>query len=457
MNRLRLLIALLTCSLVAVPMLASSSGQQDPILGTDGTVFRLLQGQYSDLFPAGAETALDSPVLALELTDANGKMERYLVPGTETRDREASPALMLEETTQVAYLLWEELFNGIHPLLQLTSFDGESWSPVVEIASGPFSRKGSPRLEVTRDSAVLSSAEGFGDRTIAHLTWWQGGTSGASKKFYTPIALTGGVEQGTTPVFELSSFFANGEEAVGGVPSAMSDLLVIEPGDDSRSTVLAFLDARTHQIRTLRSEMIPNVLSSFADKARLEIVIIGRRFQDKGAIAEATRQRLTEIGGAFHPASLAYMVESVANYIESWEGNLTDADELEFMAGKARLEIVIIGSTIDANGLPADAEAYLLEVGQAAQGQARPGLLKLSRGGEWALPVIDDVVTSADLFVSESGRQVLLAWEGERHPERVYYRLSGEDGWDDASYLSIREDLDRATVYRLLAEQIRNH
>lgn len=457
MSTLRLLIALIICSIVAGPVSALSA-EEDPVLGSDGTIYRLLQGQYADLFPLGSMTAADAPVLALDVTGANGEVQRLLVPGTETRDREASPVLLLEESTQRIYLLWEELFNGIHPLLQLTSFDGEIWTPVVEIASGPFSRKGSPRLEVTRDAGGLNSgADGITDRSVAHLTWWQGGASGASKKFYAPMALAGGAEQGTTPVFDLAAFFASGEDAQGDLQPAFSDLLVIEPGGESSSAVMAFLDSRTHNVRSLRSEMIPGVLSSFADKARLEIVIIGQRFHGKRAIAERMRSKLMELGGDFHPASLAYIVDSLAEFIEGWQGDLSREGQLEFMAGKARLEIVIIGSTIDANGLPADADAYLLEVGAVAEGQERPGLLKLSRGGEWALPPIDDRVTTARLFVSKSGRQVLLAWEGERFEDRVTYRISNEEGWSDASYLSIRADLDRDTVYRLLAEQVRNH
>ncbi len=443
--------------LVAVPMSAQVS-ESEPVLGNDGTIFRLLKGSYGELFADSEAANADHPVLVLEITDATGAVARHLVPGTETRDREVSPVLLLEESSQVLYLLWEEIFNGIHPLLQLTSFDGDAWAPVVDISSGPFSRKGSPRLEVTRDGGgAMASSDALAERTIAHLTWWQGGTAEASHKFYAPIVLSGQSEETATPVFDLATFFALGEDASGHLDPVFADLLTIQPGPESRSTVIAFLDSRTHQIRVLRNEMIPSILTAFSDKARLEIVITGQRIHSKQALADEMRHQLTTIGEGLHPASLAYMVESVAAFIEGWHGDLNRTGELELMAEKARLEIVITGSTIDANGLPANADAYLMEVGQLADGSGRPTLLKISRGGAWTLPEINDRLTDARLFVAGSGRQVLLAWEGETVENRVYYRLSSDGGWGDASYLDIRPDLDRDTVYRLLAEQVRNH
>lgn len=455
--RLHHLLVLLAILLLAVPMSAQVS-ESEPVLGNDGTIFRLLKGSYGELFAEGNAVTAEHPVLVLEITDAQGAVVRHLVPGTETRDREASPVLLLEESSQVLYLLWEELFNGIHPLLQLTSFDGEAWAPVVDITSGPFSRKGSPRLEVTRDGGgAIAASEAMAERTMAHLTWWQGVAGEASKKFYAPIVLSGGSEE-TTQVFDLATFFARGDDAIASLDPLLADLLVIEPGPDTRSSVIAFLDSRTHEVRTVRSEMIPGILTAFSDKARLEIVITGHRLHAKDALADAMRHQLTVIGSDFHPASLAYMVESVASFIEGWQGDLSDAGQLELMAEKARLEIVITGSTIDANGLPANADAYLLEVGHSVDGSGRPSLLKISYGGAWELPEIEERLTDVRLFVSGSARQVLLAWEGETVEDRVYYRLSSEDGsWDDASYLDIRPDLDRDTVYRLLAEQVRNH
>lgn len=449
MKRLRQLVVLLAFCLIAVPMAAQVT-EGEPVLANDGTVYRLLKGPYSEFF--GSETAQAGfPVLVLEVTAVGGEPVLHLVPETATRDREASPFLLLEESSQVVYLLWEELFNGIHPLLQLTSFDGEAWTPVVEIASGPFSRKGSPQLGVTQE-LNLSKV----DRSIAHLTWWQGGVSGPSKKFYAPIVLTGGVEQGNTPVFELSDFFAEDEAADGPMVTAFSDLLVVEPGSDPRSAVVAFVDPRTQRLRTIRSEMMPGLLTSFSDKARLEIVITGQRLNSKQALADAMRLQLTDIGDGFHPASLAYMVEGVASFIEGWQGDLTVPGELELMAEKARLEIVITGSTIDANGLPADADAYLIEVGRLADGSGEPSLLKLSKGSSWQLPTVEDEVITASLYVAESARHVLLAWEGNKFENRIYYRTTQDEGWSDASYLEIRPDLDRDTIYRLLSQQVQN-
>ncbi len=443
-------ILLLLLGLMASPMWAAQGSEAEHVLGNDGTLYRLLNGTYGELFgdPESAEAAF--PVLALEINSPGGESERHLVPETGTRDREASPLLVLEESSQVLYLLWEELFNGIHPSLQLTRFDGETWSPVVEIASGPFSRKGSPQLEVTRELSVSGV-----DRSIAHLTWWQGGTASASRKYYAPIVLAGGVEQGNTPIFDLGEFFASDEARDGVVPEALGDLLVVQPGGSARSVVAGFLDPRSQRIRTLRSEMVPGVLTNFSDKARLEIVITGQRLNTKQALAEEMRHRLSVIGaGDFHPASLVYMVDGVADYITQWSGDLKAPGELESLAEKARLEIVITGTTIDANGLPAEADAYLLDVGALTGVPGDGSVIKISRGGSWALPEFDDTLTEARLFVSASGRQALLAWQGEKYANRVTYRTTQDDGWSDSSYVEVRPDLDLETIYRLLAQQM---
>ena len=58
----------------------------------------------------------------------------------------------------------------------------------------------------------------------------------------------------------------------------------------------------------------------------------------------------------------------------------------------------------------------------------------------------------AEIFVSESGRNVIVTWDGDGC---IHYLESTDDGWSEPGTIELTEDLDRDAVYRMLSERVR--
>ncbi len=414
------------------------------VLGSDGTVFRLHEGTYGKLFPEGTAAEADNPVLALDILRADGVVERRLVPGTASADPDSSSSVVFERNLGV-YVLWETLFNGLHPQLHLTSFDGAEWSEVIEIANGPFSHKGSPQLVVTRErSRYLDIAA---HRTVLHVTWWEE-TADAVLKRYAPIFIEGGSYIGWSPVIDLAGFVAeNGEELlpdVAGLESALS----LQPGKNDRTVVVGFLNPRTHSLSTVEIEVLPAALGRIADGARAHIVILGNAVRSHGELAQGVGEKMIELGGDFHQATLSYMVNEVVSAVAVAPEELTSGG-IESIADKARAHIVILGSQFGPDGLVNLGQPQILEIGQAPGGGGPYHYIKVSVVSDRLAP---EVGGPAELFLSESGQSLIVSWEDEG---RIHYLESTEEGWSELSMIDLTEDLDRETAYRMLAERVR--
>ena len=412
------------------------------VLGSDGTVFRLHEGTYGELFPEGAEADAEAPVLALDVLRAEGPAERWLVPGTESPDPDSSSSVVFEDNLGV-YVLWETLFNGLHPQLKLTSFDGFEWSEVIEIANGPFSFKGSPELLITRERSRNPEVE---DRTTLHLTWWEE-SAGAVLKRYAPVFIQGGSYIGWSPVFELSDFLAAAEdEALPEVPG-LERALSLRAGKNDRTVVAGFLNPRTHRLSAVEMEVLPSALGNMADKARAHIVILGSSAKSLGELARGVGEKMVELGGDFHEATLDYMTARVMAAVESAPDELTPAG-IESIADKARAHIVILGSQFGPDGLVNLGEPQILAIGQAASGGEPYQYVRVSVVSDREAPQVGG---PAELFLSESGQNMIVSWEDEG---RIYYVESAEEGWSEPSAIDLTEDLDRETAYRMLSERI---
>ncbi|MCP3959812.1 MAG: hypothetical protein GY719_18340 [bacterium] len=420
---------------------AAAAQGRDLVLGSDGTVFRLQAGSYGELFPEGRETYPDYPVLALDVTSSDGVSERLLVPGTETWDPESSPSLVYEKSIGVLYLLWQTDFNGIHPLFELTSFDGAEWSDVIEISHGPFTRKGSPRLAITREAS-----EGGSERIVLHLVWREE-AAGVSLKRYAPIIIDGGSYLGWSPVIDLASFQPSDDGALSDV-RGLENALAVRPGQNPHSIVIGFLNPETHRLSTLEVELVPQAVASLADGVRGHIVIIGVNAASHDELAEAAREKVLEDGGAFHESARRYIADEVGETVRQSREALTP-EGIVSIADGVRGHIVIIGAHIGSGGLGDSGESQILEIGQAAAGGAPYHYLEVSVVSDRKVPEIDGV---GELILSESGRNVIIAWEQDG---AVFYRESIEESWSEPVMIELSESLDRETVFQMLEERVR--
>lgn len=425
---------------LGAPALAAQP--QQLVLGSDGTVYRLLEGAYGDLFPEGGETHADHPVLALDVQRAEGVTERWLVPGTESVDPEGSSSVVLERNLGV-YVLWETLFNGLHPQLHLTSFDGVEWSEVIEISNGPFSYKGSPQLEVTREHGRNADEP---DRTVLHVTWWEE-SGGAVLKRYAPIIIQDGSYIGWSPVIGLGGLLAADPEAELYDVPGLEHVLTLRSGKNERTVMVGFLNPSTHRLSAVEIEVLPGALGSLADGARAHIVILGSSVKTHGELAQGVKEKLLELGHDFHQATLSYIAGEVAARVAESPDELT-LQGIESIADQARAHIVILGSQFGPDGLVNAGEPQILEIGQSSAGGGPFHYVKVSVVADLEAP---EVGGPAELILSESGQSMILSWEEEG---AIHYLENIEEGWSEPSVIELSEELDRETAYRMLGERV---
>ncbi len=430
-------------ALAAWCVLATPSAAQERQLALDsgGKVYRLVEGAYGELFGDGAAADADSPVLALDVISAAGTAERWLVPGTETRDPDASSTLVYEDATQRVYLLWQTYYSGLHPFFHLVSFDGAAWSEVIQIGGALFTERGSPQLTITRDAG---GGEGEEDRTILHLAWWER-VPGTSRKLYALILIEGGSYVGTPPLIDLASFPSVGDEPLPSVVG-LENAIAMRRGKNDQTVVLGFLNPDTHRLVTLEAELLPRALSDLADEVRAHIVLIGREIRVPGELADSVRERMREVGTSFHEATLSYLADRVAEIVRSLPGD-GSPESVAAIADEVRAHIVLIGREIRVGGLMDFSESEILTLGPSASG--RHHYLSASVVSDRPAP---EVGGPAELLLSESGRNVIVTWEEEG---RVYYRESQGEEWSEAGEIELSEDLDRDAVYRMLEERVR--
>ena len=458
---------LLCLALTMFVGVGSAMADSGPVLGAEGTMIRLLDGDYGEFFPEGKALPDDHPILVLETTATDGTIKRFIVPGTESRDPESSATLVLEESTQEVYLLWEQLFNGIHPFLRLISFDGENFSEPIEIVSGAFARKGSPKLLVTRHEARRGASVGDSEdavsgprtleHTILHVTWWQEDTVGVSGKRYAPIVIENGRFEGPAPVVDLGLFAPPGD-ILDPVAPGLENLLSMHYGVDHRSGVIGFLDPGSHRVIGLRFEMISSALVDFADKARLEIVIVGHRARSRVDMAEELRKNLVQLGTGLHRATRAFLADAVADMVlEQEDDPLGSEESLANTADKARLEIVVIGSGIDEDGLEGtEGEKFFLDIGlDPDQGNSKHGvLLEVERIADLPVPALgfERDIHRAKLFLGDSGKNAVVAWDAG---ERIYYReMTASGEWSEDAWFDLSETLTREVIYGMFDARV---
>lgn len=436
---------------LAGPAFGADSGKL--VLGSDNQVFKLEKGTYGELFAESEMVDGANPVLALDVLAPDGSRERLLVPGTETIDAESSEFLIFERESNQAFLLWETLANGIHPLLHLTSFDGSNWGEQIEIISSPFSSKGSPQLAVSRLAATDTAAELAASEalTVLHLVWWEERPGSSSAKRYAPIFLVNGDYLGWTPILDLGAL-STSDSATADTPVSpgIVDAVRVQIGMNSHSCVIGFLDPATHRLVTLEIVLLHQALGGFADILRGELIPLGSRNRSLSEVTDEIVARILELGaGSFHEATLTYIANQVRQLIGSADEEVSE-DELARIADRVAAEIVTVGAEIEEGGLADREDSQVLQIASPWDDAAPRHLLKVSRVSDRAAPEVDGPAT---LWLSESGRHVLVSWESE---EGIFYTESLAEGWSETSFLEPSPELGREQIYRTLAERVRN-
>ncbi len=445
-------VSLLPATMLVVAMCLGSLAQArsvPTVLGQGGTVFQLHEGLYGDLFAEGAEADAECPVLALDVRRPDGSSEHLLVPGTATCDLESSASMVFEDKTGIVYLAWETQFNGQHPLLQLTSFNGAEWSELIEITSNIFAGKGEPQMVVLReaDQFVEDGSQIDRSRTTLHLTWWEE-SEGISRKLHALIILDDGQYLGWAPILDLNNYVLEADVVDPPEVPGLENALTIQNGRNHRTVVTGFVNPLTHRLITLEIEALSQVISNVADGIRAQIVVIGLQAGTQPELAEIAQTEVLAQGTMFHEAARLYLAEEVATTVEQAEVDFSPAGINE-IAEQIRAQIVVIGLRIGPGGLANPLGSEIIAIGESATAEDPQHFYQISVTSDRPAP---EVGGPADLMLSESGRNVIVTWEEEGY---VFYRESVNDGWSDPSSIELTEDLGRGAVYRMLAERVR--
>ncbi|MEM6793169.1 MAG: hypothetical protein AAF725_04270 [Acidobacteriota bacterium] len=467
MNPRRLLTiftALAVLALLApLPSLASDGkgAQLAQLVGASGDLQTLTQGLYGDLFPDGTEAPADAEVLALDLMHGDSA-QRLLVPTTGSPWKEESATLLFDAGASKTYLLWSAPFNGIHPMLYLTSFDGSEWGEVLEIVGTIFAPKLDLQLVVTRDSHRRGESEST-ERTVIHVGWSEPRASGVEKN-YTALILENGSYVGRNASLELGSLVEAGlgAELVGGAANA----LVMQPGGAEGSLTAAFTLQDSSELLSLHIEVLPMALSVLA--AEVEAAAASWDPNGDKTLQQVVEQTLAEHGGAFHDFLLTLIAEDVRLLIESWDQEGGDEGGLQILTQKFGPRIIHIGLRVGSNGLqnPA-AEGILTIAPYAADQPATPRHdLKIYALGRWPLP--EDIGDGVRFLISRDGGDALAAWPQSTEvvddqgavigvQEEVVFRETLDDGsWSESRRLMLGEDLSMDSALEALAEHVRD-
>lgn len=422
---------------IAIALVPPAAGAaQIQVLGNDGTVYRLLDDTYGNLFPAGNEANGDSRVLALEVVAPDKETRRLLVPETASRTAELAPQLVYEQKSGTIFLLWEGIFNQIHPLLYLASFDNGGWRTAIEITGDPFARKGQPRMVATRDLVREGDEPGAG-RTTLHVVWWEE-TAGGTRKRYTPIVIENGVHREWQPTWDLSTFVA--DVALPAVENN-TELVHVTPGPSNNSVLVGFLTTGGDRVVTLEIELLPAALSALGDQMRVHIIESGLR-ADPAALANALATAILETAG-FHQATLEHIAEQVHETVSTTRIPL-DSRGVAQLGDQIRAHIIESGARIATHGLASGGDFEIVEV----ERENAPGTFhtfKVTVVAERPAPA--NLGADAEIFLSADGANALLGW----HEDDAYvYVESTSDGWSEPRRLPTGDSFDADTARQLL-------
>ncbi len=433
-------------ALLAGPVAGSASGAAgDTSLGRDGYTYQVRSDSYERLIGIGIGGESGGAV-GLTVTSALGKKQVFIVPGTEDFGWEYSPRLIYVEGIDTAFLLWDDLTNGIHSELKLASFNRHAgFSEVLTLAGSTFAQKLDPQFLVVRDEIGLTDEDGIPtERTFVHLVWRE--DSGAV--LYCPVLLSdGSLEPAIAQPLRLDTLFGPGNAIAG---PGVDPLLELRPGAGPREVVVGVLDPAAGRIRSIEIRLLPGSISELANGAR-DSVLAGAAL-DLPALASAARAHIINVGRVLHPLSVAGLAAAAESFVLE---NAGVGQAPVGLADAARAHIINVGARLDREGLTRAHDPrpsrYLELTTEGIGSQVRSHDLELRSTFDRQLPAgdapIERVLWSAD------GAGAVLVWIGEYS---VTYRVGRGQLWSELRELAYGSDRSLDEVLALIAESNRS-
>ena len=435
---LRLAVSAASCFLLITSPCFGAGDEALSLVGAGGELLQLQSGTYGQLFPEGAQAQPESWVLALD-SIAGGRLQRHLVPGTESPWPEGSARLIADERAGVSYLLWESRINGVHPLLKLVAFDGRQWGTVKEIAAGVFATKGEPQLRVTHDSYGEGGAAT--ERTVLHVSWWEDNFLGKEKR-YASLILENGEFIDANAIVDLSGLLSDGTG--GAQESSPFDLLIqMQAGPQKDIVIMGFADPGLRQLVGVQVEVLPQALSRLSDSIKAELLKLPS-IADQLSVQAAVERAIDEQADEFHTVGLELIRQDLLRFLQDlWTSHNPNLPFAEKMGGR----VIWIGAKIGRTGLENPGDPTLLEI-HGPEGASHH--IAVTRVASWEIPWVGE---SPHLFLSRDGNEALAAWMAE-DGEAIHYRMTESEGlWGDVQSLQLWEGFDQAKALELLEKK----
>jgi hypothetical protein len=436
---------------------------RETALGAEGEMYIVRAGLYSELFPGQSAYPGDNVVLALDVQRPDASAQRLLVRGTGTEFVESSPSLIVEQSSDTLFLVWESRPNHFNPILMLSWFQGGEWSNPIEIVSHEFADKTPPQIAITHDTYADEDGGASRRRTLVHLLWGEKDSRELRETYYTALVLENGVYAGKSPIYDLNEL-DTAEDAATAFETATN--LVSAPrlaaGRDERTVVVAFASAVTRRVLTLEIDVLPVPLSQLADKARAYIIDVGARATagDLHSLADKARAYIIDVGVAYRPEVRRSIAELVYAYLRN-SGPLLEQGGIQSVAGGARAYIIDVGAKLSGRGLqnanadaavPSIREVEYATLAPEAAAASRPSLLfQMSVASSRPAPRVGAGPVS--MLVSENAENVLISWA---EPGKVVYLESDGGGWTKRRELALSPSLDLARANEMLAARLRD-
>lgn len=461
--------------LVALTLLLGSgaiyAADSAPVLGTNGDVYQVAIGTYGDLFPDGNETSASAEVLRLEARRGSGTVENYVVPGSESVDRDRTPSLFFDGATERLYVVWSSSNASTLTRINLASFDGSEWSETIEVSGNIYSEKSAPRLAVTHDRFELAGATAGESsmRTVLHVVWSEDTTDG-EKVMYAPVVLIDGELASTwRRVHRLNDYVSQtlaDDPFSGAVAAKLLSAPTVDAGSEPNAVVIGFADSATGALVQLELSTPATELSELADSLadHLESSNLCERLENNEAnaltsVAEAARVHIVLVGRRIRGRVLSPIATDVKDILVRRAASLCTDGGLTSVSSAARVHIVLVGAKAQEGDLLEGAGGgdghVLLAAAQEVGDDYVQHLARLQVKSERIAPAIGD--GEPTILVSPNGSGAIVVWENGNTLTYVETaEAAANEAWSSSHTLRIGSSLSRSEAYTILRDRARS-
>jgi hypothetical protein len=455
---------LLVLSLPAMMAATATPARADHLgtaLGASGQLYTVTAGFYGTLFPGSHAYTASTPVLALDTTLSGAAPQRQLVPSTAGGDVESSPALIYEDSSKTLFVVWVDTNDSANSVIELSSYDGSQWSPVIAIISNIYAAKTPPQLAVTRDThQEVDPASGnpvTRHRTVLHVVWSEDSRSGQYQAYYAPVVFEEGAWIGTVPTpTHLNVFDAMdqaGQAGPGTAAGPLSTPLALTPtvqgGRDTSTAVAGFASNVSGMLTAVEIDVLPEELRMLADTCSAAILANGAQYfpNQLASLASQVQTVIQNNGSAFQPEALQAISAAAQGQI------MAGSSDLSGLSAKTRAVIVDIGARFGKRGLRIEPLAgtplQIVEI-PAPNGPSHFLQFRVAASRPW--PAVG--ANGLQLFQSRTASDALAAWTNANNSSVSYTYTQPDRTWSGVNQLQISTTMSLQQAYQVLEQRM---